>query len=669
MTVKLARLKDDSYLEPYFGVLDNRRQSVENLENRLTAGKMSLIDFASAHEYYGLHFRDNQWVFREWAPNANTIYVIGDFNQWKELPEFQLKRINDKGDWEIILPEDAMHHKQLFRLKLYWQNGCGERIPAYIRRTLQDEDTKSFNAQVWKPENHFVWNNLKPVNGVPDAMLIYEAHVGMAQEKQAVGSFNEFTENVLPYIAESGYNTVQLMAVMEHPYYGSFGYHVSSFFAASSRFGTPEELKNLIDTAHGMGLTVIMDIVHSHAVKNQVEGLSCFDGTLFQYFHDGPKGEHHAWDSRCFDYGKTEVLHFLLSNCKYWMDEFKIDGFRFDGVTSMLYYDHGLGNGFNSYDDYFNSNSVDEQAITYLALANKLIHSIRPDVVSIAEDVSGMPGLGAPVADGGLGFDYKLAMGIPDFWFKLLKDKPDEYWNVDDIFNELTNRRRDEKSISYVECHDQAIVGGKTLIFELIDADMYFAMERDKPNIRVERGVALHKMIRLVTLATAGNGYLNFIGNELGHPEWVDFPREGNNWSYKYARRQWSLLDNNNLRYQGLYLFDKSMIKTAREYNIFDFEPILNYSHVENHILAFSRGNLFFVFNFHPTESFENYCVDVPQDASYNLIFDSDRDEFCGYSRLEWNQKINSFYRDNRRFISLYLPSRTVLLFQIEKFN
>jgi 1,4-alpha-glucan branching enzyme len=668
MTVKLASLKDDPYLDPYFGTLDSRKMAVEHLEQRLTAGSMSLKDFASAHEYYGLHFRDNSWIFREWAPNADAIFLIGDFNDWQELDAFKLKRINDKGDWELILSSDVLKHQQLFKLKMYWSGGNGERIPAYIRRVVQDDETKVFNAQVWKPEKQFLWNHTRPVNGVPDAMFIYESHVGMAQENQSVGSFNEFTDNILPRIAESSYNTVQLMAVMEHPYYGSFGYHVSNFFAVSSRFGTPEDLKKLVDTAHGMGLTVIMDIVHSHAVKNQIEGLSCFDGTLYQYFHNGNKGEHHAWDSRCFDYGKVEVLHFLLSNCKFWMDEFNIDGFRFDGVTSMLYYDHGLGKGFDSYDDYFNPDRVDEQAVAYLALANKLIHSIRPDFVCIAEDVSGMPGLGASVNEGGLGFDYKLAMGIPDFWFKLLKEKCDEDWSVDEIFRELTNRRRDEKSISYVECHDQSIVGGKTLIFELIDADMYFAMERDKQNIRVERGVALHKMIRLLTLSTSGNGYLNFIGNEFGHPEWVDFPREGNNWSYKYARRQWSLLDNNNLRYEGLHLFDKIMIATATKYKICDFEPQMCYSHVLDHILVFARGDLLFIFNLNPVTSFENYCIDVPQDGHYDLLFDSDHDDFCGYNRLEQNQSFSSFYSDDRRLISMYLPSRTAIVLRYKHY-
>ena len=178
----------------------------------------------------------------------------------------------------------------------------------------------------------------------------------MATEEEKVGSYNEFRENILPRIKEDGYNAIQIMAIQEHPYYGSFGYHVSSFFAPSSRNGTPEELRELIDKAHELGLAVIMDIVHSHAVKNEIEGIARMDGSYDLYFHGDPGRRYHsAWDSLCFDYGKDEVLHFLLSNCKYWMDEFRFDGFRFDGVTSMIYMSHGLGESFTDYGDYYSA--------------------------------------------------------------------------------------------------------------------------------------------------------------------------------------------------------------------------------------------------------------------------------------------------------------------------
>jgi 1,4-alpha-glucan branching enzyme len=480
-------------------------------------------------------------VFREWAPNATAVTLVGDMTEWQEKPAYALKPAGPDGVWEIQLPRDALEHKHLYRLKVHWLGGNGDRIPAYADRVVQDPDSLIFNAQVWQPAVPYQWeyNHVVEKNA---GLLIYEAHVGMSQEDEKIGSYLEFKENILPRIVAAGYNTLQIMAIQEHPYYGSFGYQVSSFFAASSRFGTPEDLKALIDTAHGAGLTVIIDLVHSHSVSNQVEGLGCQDGTLNQYFHDGPRGFHPAWGSRCFDYGKTEVLRFLLSNCRFWLDEYHVDGFRFDGVTSMLYTHHGLEKAFLSYDDYFDP-AVDEDALTYLWLANTMVHTLRPDAVSIAEDISGMPGLAIPAKSGGVGFDFRFAMGTPDYWIRLIKDTRDEAWPMDSLWYELTNRRPGEKTISYAESHDQALVGDQTLCFRLMGPYMYDHMHVDDDHLVVARGMALHKLIRLITLATAGNGYLNFMGNEFGHPEWIDFPREGNNWSYHYARRLWHLVD------------------------------------------------------------------------------------------------------------------------------
>ena len=534
----LKIIKHDPWLEPFKGAIEGRHNDVINKERELTQACGSLTEFANAHEYFGLHrTQRGGWVFREWAPGATAITLVGDFSNWKPMKKFELRRLpGSDGVWETRLRPSDIHHGQHYKMIVEWPGGSGERIPAYARRVVQDENTKLFSAQVWAPEHPYEWKNEK---FEPDTrpLMIYECHIGMAQQREGVGTYREFRENVLPRIAADGYNAIQIMAIQEHPYYGSFGYHVSSFFAASSRFGTPEELKELIDAAHGLGIAVIMDIVHSHAVKNEVEGLGRLDGTYNQYFYGDGRREHPAWDSLCFDYGKNEVLHFLLSNCKYWLEEFRFDGFRFDGVTSMLYYSHGLGQAFGSYDDYYNGGQ-DTNAITYLTLANLLIHQVNPRAITIAEEMSGMPGLAIPFKDGGIGFDYRMAMGIPDYWIRLLKEKRDEDWHPTSIFWELTNRRADEKTVSYVESHDQALVGDKTVIFRLIDKEMYWHMMVDDNDMTVARGMALHKMLRLVTAATINGGYLNFMGNEWGHPEWIDFPREGNGWSYKYARRR-----------------------------------------------------------------------------------------------------------------------------------
>ena len=556
-------------------------------------------------------------------------------------------------------------HGQHYKMRVKWNGGQGDRIPAWCRRVVQDESSKIFSAQVWDPGKVYAFKH-KDFKPKQDPLLIYECHVGMAQEREGVGTYIEFKDNVLPRVKAAGYNCIQVMAIQEHPYYGSFGYHVSSFFAPSSRFGTPEELKELIDTAHGMGISVIMDLVHSHSVKNENEGLGNLAGDPNQYFLPGDRHEHSAWGSLCFDYGKDQVIHYLLSNCKYWLDEFRFDGFRFDGVTSMLYYSHGLGEAFCNYDDYFNGHQ-DDDAICYLMLANRVIHQFNPDAITIAEEVSGMPGLAAPFEDGGFGFDYRLAMNIPDYWIKTIKEKKDENWSMAGIFWEVTNRRKDEKTISYVESHDQALVGDKTVIFRLIDADMYWHFTKDGGNDVTARGIALHKMIRLVTASTINGGYLNFMGNEFGHPEWIDFPREGNGWSHKYARRQWSLIDNKMLAYSWLGDFDRALMKLIGSVKDYQKKDVVEYWHNEgDQVLAYGRGDLVFVFNFNPTCSFSDYGFLVPR-GSYKTVLDSDSIEFGGYGRiddkLEHFTLMDPLYKKVRKeWLKLYLPARSAIV-------
>ncbi|MDR1761916.1 MAG: alpha amylase C-terminal domain-containing protein, partial [Bacteroidales bacterium] len=622
-------IKNDPWLQSFENEIISRLEYTKAREKELCSATKSLVDFANGHLFFGCHKTKTQWIFREWAPNASNICLVGDFSNWEERVNF----VFDEKDnyWELCVPFDAIQHGQHYKLSMYWKGGHDYRVPAWARRVVQDEKTKIFSAQIWNPEQ-YIWKH-KADERSNEAPLIYEAHVGMATEEEKVGTYKEFTTNILPIIKKDGYNTVQLMAIQEHPYYGSFGYHVSSFFAPSSRFGTPEDLKELIDTAHGMGLRVIMDIVHSHAVKNEEEGLGKYDGTDYQFFHKGNKGNHDAWDSKCFDYGKNEVIHFLLSNCKYWLTEFDFDGFRFDGVTSMLYWDHGLGRAFTTYDKYFDGGQ-DGDAITYLMLANKLIHACKSNALTIAEDMSGMPGLASPIEYGGYGFDYRLSMGVPDFWIKLIKEKCDEDWNVGAIFHELTQARFDEKVISYAESHDQALVGDKTLAFRLMDKDMYYFMHVAYPSLVIDRGMALHKIIRLITLACAQNGYLNFMGNEFGHPEWIDFPREGNNWSYQHARRQWSLKNDENLRYKFLNSFDNDMIALVKNTkNFFAKKAEFVHENIQDQILMFERAGLYFVFSFNPTQSFPDYGFFVPE-GEYAIVLSVDSTKYGGLNRI-----------------------------------
>lgn len=662
---QLKIVKNDEWLRPYEQAIQGRHDHALYKMHEL-AGNGTLSDFADGHLYFGLHRTPRQWVLREWAPNATAIYLIGTFNDWKESEDYAFHKIDGTGNWELKLSSKSLKHLDLYKLSVHWEGGQGERVPAWAQRVVQDEQTKIFSAQVWHPKTPYEWKK-DTVRFKNEPLFIYECHIGMAQDAEKVGSYNEFREKVLPRIVADGYNTIQIMAIAEHPYYGSFGYHVSSFFAASSRFGTPDELKQLIDAAHEKGIRVIMDLVHSHAVKNEVEGLGNYAGDPDQFFYPAPRREHSAWDSLCFDYGKNEVLHFLLSNCKYWLTEYHFDGFRFDGVTSMLYYSHGLGECFCGYGDYFNGHQ-DDNAICYLTLANKLIHEVNPHAITIAEEVSGMPGLAASFESGGYGFDYRMAMNIPDYWIKTIKEKRDEDWHPSSILWELTNRRADEKTISYCESHDQALVGDKTLIFRLIDADMYWHFQKGDENETVHRGIALHKMIRLVTASTINGGYLNFMGNEFGHPEWIDFPREGNGWSYKYARRQWNLVDNKNLCYHYLGDFDNAMVHLLRAaFKDIRREPVQEIWHDDgDQILAYMRGDLVFVFNFSPTRSYEGYGFRVPEGA-YDVVLNTDNVIYGGNGLADDTvEHLTNFdpllSRDKKGWLKLYIPARSAVV-------
>lgn len=654
-------LEFDSLLrKKYEKDIDLRMDNYKRKRAEILAKGQSLTDFANGANYFGIHKTESGWVYREWAPAAEAMYLMGDFNNWNKKSHPMTKL--EHGIYEIILDgENALWNGCKIKAVVLHNGRLLERIPLYARRVVQDPKTFVWCAEVYEPEQAFRWTD-GDFKGekVP---FIYECHIGMAQEKLEIGSYTEFKENILPRIKELGYNTIQVMAIMEHVYYGSFGYQVSNFFAPSSKFGTPDELKDLVNTAHEMGIRVLLDLVHSHAVSNTNEGLNEFDGTTYQFFHAGGRGHHKAWGTKLFNYNKNEVIHFLLSNLKYWMTEYHFDGFRFDGVTSMLYHDHGLGVNFDSYDKYFSMNT-DTEAVTYLQLANDLIREINPKAITIAEDMSGMPGMCIPIKQGGIGFDYRLGMGVPDMWIKMIKEQKDEDWDMHRIYYELSGRRPEEKVIGYVESHDQALVGDKTMMFRLCDKEMYENMSKDSQSMIVDRGIALHKMIRLVTASLAGEGYLTFMGNEFGHPEWIDFPREGNNWSYQHCRRQWSLVDNHNLKYEWLNEFEKAMVAMLQKNRILSSGDSSNmWAHERDNVLMYQRGKGVFVYNFNPTKSFQGYFVTVSEPGDYKVILSSDEGKFGGYNRVSTSMVYHTLeLPDGRCGFLLYIPSRTAIV-------
>jgi 1,4-alpha-glucan branching enzyme len=660
-------INDDPALLSNAPLIIERKQRYLDELDKINEEFGSILSFSQWYNYLGFHYDEKLkgWIYREWAPQAKALYLIGDFNNWNRRSH--PLRLNTKGYWEIFVSDENEQFRLLdgskIKVTVISINGELDRIPLFVTRVVQNEQSKDFSGELWLPKPFNWGKEVKKKSTSP--LLIYEAHVGMAQELPGTGSYNDFTNNVLPRIKEDGYTAIQLMAIQEHPYYGSFGYHVSNFFAASSRFGTPEDLKLLIKTAHEFGLKVIMDLVHSHSVKNINEGINCFDGSVEQFFLSGEEGNHPYWDSKLFNYGKLTVQRFLLSNIRYWMDEFHFDGFRFDGVGSMLYKHHAYDK-FDSINKYFDD-GVCNEAITYLQLANDLIHAINPNAISIAEDVSGMPGLTKKPEEGGIGFDYRLGMGIPDFWIKILTDYKDEEWSMSEIWNTLNQRIPGVPTIAYAESHDQALVGDKTIAFRLIDKLMYTKMSKSEPDLIVDRGIALHKMFRILTLSVGGTAYLNFMGNEFGHPEWIDFPRLGNNWSYEHARRQWSLSDNTSLKYEYLLRFDQSMIQLCKKYQLFDqeFARLLNIDE-NNKSFMFERNGLIFSFNFHVSNSIPNYEFPVPETGEYEIILNSDDILFGGFGRIDSNINYFTKYSNekNSYILSIYNINRSVIVFR-----
>lgn len=640
----------DPYLEPFKEDLSLRLFEFARTKKRLLGTDGSLVDFANGYKYFGFQQESKHWTFREWAPNAKRTWLVGDFNNWEN--NFELKQAYG-GTWEISIP-GMLPVGSKVKVKLLLPSGeTVYRVPSYIMFAIPNE-RHELDGVIVQPK--YDWKNKAPQ--LKEAPLIYEAHIGISTEEYKINSYKEFTRDVLPRIKKAGYNTIQLMAIMEHPLYASFGYQVSNFFAISSRFGQPEDLMELIDQAHGMGLRVLLDVVHSHAVKNIEDGLNYFDGTENQYFHEGERGNHPAWKTKLFNYGKDEVIHFLLSNLKFWLDTYHFDGFRFDGVTSMLYHDHGLGTAFTDYSKYFSLNT-DIEAVTYLMLANELTHLFNPSATTIAEDMSAMPGMALPISSGGIGFDYRLSMGIPDFWIKQLKEKTDNSLDLLSLWWELTTRRPGEKNIGYSESHDQALVGDKTIMMWLADEEIYWKMDLNSQSLKIDRAIALHKLIRLITFSLAGEGYLNFMGNEFGHPEWLDFPRQENHDDFQHARRQWSLGDNKDLRFQYLLAFDQAMINLERHYKFLESPEPVQQLWIKNSdkLLAYKKGQLLFVFNFHPSYE-QELQLQFPEKPE--LIFDSDDQKFGGFGP-------RSSFGWSKGHLNLILEPRTAMVFRIKE--
>jgi len=621
----------DAELMEYEGFFSRRVDLFTREIQRLRSEWGSLAAYAGLHRELGMHKveRDGRlyWRCREWAPAAHSVYLATDRVNFERSYPYRFARTDDPMLWELFVPAEELPHGTYYELHMA-SSRTGRhvtRVPAFAVWVEQNRDNENqWCARVWDPPEAFAFRRPRPQR--PSFPRIYEAHVGIAQsalgkKPKQFGTYRHFAEKVLPRIKKGGYTTVQLMGIPEHPLYKSFGYQVSGYFAPSSRFGTPDDFKYLVDEAHRLELGVILDITHSHACPNTEQGLARYDTS--RYFFRDLKTQ---WDTVSFDYSQERTRRFLLSNCRYWLEEFNIDGFRFDAVGNMIYLDHGLDDDFSHVGRCFygkdGQNRLDENGVLYLSLANTLVHELAPHAITLAEEFSGAPGMSCSPDNAGLGFDYRFAMGLPDFWAKFIE----EGRTMGQMWHELTNRRHYDKTISYTECHDQCINGDDAFIWRMIKDDMYTHMSVFSDSWKCSRGVALHKLMRFITLGSAGQGWLNFMGNEFGHPEWID--------AEDYAHRQWHLAETTHLKYSKLDAFDRNLLRLVREYpEQFQRGPRFRYIHEEERILAFERGTLLFVFNFHELQAQKHLDLMVTP-GKYTEIFSSDELAYAGHGNL-----------------------------------
>lgn len=660
----------DAELSPYVDILLRRRDRFTAETARLRAEHGSLRDYADLHLTLGMHkIMDENglpcWRLREWMPAATSLWLTTDRLKFQRWARYAFRRVSADGLWELVVPAEELPHGAYMELRVLPDaEGSPDgrpqrRVPAFARWVEQDAEVlEQWCARVWDPPEPYVFRHDDRPRSL-EFPRIYEAHVGIAQPylgrtERSVGSYAAFARHILPRIRDGGYTAVQLMAVAEHPLYKSFGYQVSSYFAPSSRFGLPDDFKALVDEAHRLGLAVILDITHSHAAPNTEQGLARYDTGPYLF-----ADKDNQWGTVSFDYGKEMTRRFLLSNCRYWMEEYHVDGFRFDAVGNMIYLDHGFGDDFSHVGRCFytaaGSNRVDQDGVLYLELANTLVHELRPQSLTIAEEFSGMPGMTSPPSEGGLGFDHRFAMGIPDFWGKFIK----EGRSVGMLWYEMTNRRRYERTISYVACHDQCINGKDAMIWRLIGDEMYTQMSCLRDSWNTSRGLALYKLMRLVTLATAAHGYLSFMGDEFGHPEWID--------GEAYAHRQWHLAERDDLRYADLAAFDRDCLREIVGRHLEQFRTQVRLRHLDedSRTLAFERDRLLFVFNFHELHSQPALELWVTP-GKYVEMLSSDEPRYSGHGNMVLADPPVEHFSDphsgsTEQRIGVYLPPLTAL--------
>ena len=604
-----------------------------------------------AQDFLGAHkVEDGKYVFRVWAPNAVSIFVVGDFNGWNEEAS-PMGRLNDAGVWETYI--DGIKNFDAYKFLIYTSEGRklykadpyakhAETRPGTASKIFEGDYKWRDGSWLKKRKETSVYNS--PVN-------IYEVHLGSWKrfEDGNTLSYRDLAKELVSYVKDMGYTHIEMLPVAEFPFDGSWGYQVTGYFAVTSRYGTPDDFKYFVDECHKAGIGVIVDWVPAHFPKD-AHGLAEFDGSPCYEYADPKKGEHLDWGTKIFDYGRNEVQSFLISNACFWFDEYHIDGLRVDAVASMLYLDYGREDG--QWIPNVNGGNENLEAVAFLKQLNETVFKEHGDVMMLAEESTAWPLVTKPVYMDGLGFNFKWNMG----WMNdILK-----YFSLDGIYKKYNH---DLITFSFFYAfsenfvlpisHDEVVHGKCSLINKM-------------PGNYNEKFAGVRAFLGYM-YAHPGKKLL-FMGTEFG--QFIE-------WDYKKGL-DWILLDYD--MHVLLQDYTRELNKFYKknsplwqiDYSWEGFNWIVSDDNT-NSVIAFTRTDendekIVAVCNFTPVMR-TSYKIGVPDAEGYELVFNSDAKKFGGSGeRIKKTYKVfDGAMHGYNHYIELTLPPMTTLYFKQKK--
>ncbi|MGK7392352.1 MAG: 1,4-alpha-glucan branching protein GlgB [Candidatus Cyclobacteriaceae bacterium M2_1C_046] len=601
------------------------------------------------------HKRKKGTYFAVWAPNAKEVSVIGNFNSWDKGATPLFPRWDHSGIWEVFVP--GVGHGEAYKYAIKTLNEEWlEKGDPFARYWETPPATASI---VWDSTRH-KWNDKKWLDkrkkkvGEPQPYSVYEVHFGSwkrkVEEDNRSLTYREMADELVDYVKEMGFTHVEFLPVMEHPFYGSWGYQITGYFAPSSRYGSPEDLKYMIDAFHKAEIGVILDWVPSH-FPGDAHGIYRFDGTALYEHEDPRKGFHPDWKSYIFNYGRSEVRSFLISNAVYWLDEYHIDGLRVDAVASMLYLDYSREEGEWIPNEFGGNENI--EAITLLKEMNEVVYSEFPDIITIAEESTSWPMVSRPTYMGGLGFGQKWMMGwMHDSLEFFKKDPVHRQHHQDQITFSLMYAFTENFMLPL--SHDE-VVHGKGSLLDRMPGDEWQKIA----NLRLLYGfMYMHPGTKLL-----------FMGCEFG---------QKSEWAHERSL-DWHLLEDS--KHKGLHEWVKKLNDfytnnpALFEYN-FDQRGFqwVDYSDRENSVVSFLRkgvgekDDLIVICNFTP-EVRHNYRIGVPFKGYWKEVLNSDENKYHGSGVLN-SESLHTKpvrYHGKDYSVSLTLPPLGISVIKLDR--